>query len=183
MSASRDRGTPVPAPEPGSAGPTDADLARFRQTMGRWATGVSVITTVSAGHDHAMTASALTSVSLDPMLVLVCVEIEARFHDAVLDAGFFGASILAVDQRPAADWFATRGRPVHGQLDRTEHYRGPLTGAALLAGSLATLECRVHAVHPGGDHSVVVAEVLGIELPADAGDALVYYRGRYGSLA
>ena len=100
------------------------DPARFRQAMGRLVAGVSVLTTFSSGHDHAMTADTLTSVSLDPLLVLVCVELDTRWHDAVLEAGVFGVSVLAADQRPLSAWFATRGRPLHGQLDRAPHRRG-----------------------------------------------------------
>ena len=84
----------------------DVDL--FRRAMGRFATGVTVLTTRTGDHDHAMTASALTSVSLEPLLVLVCVEREARFHDAVVEAGIWGISVLSSHDRPAADWLATR---------------------------------------------------------------------------
>ena len=86
--------------------------------VGRFATGVTVVTAVDGGLDHAMTASAFTSVSLDPMLVLVCVENEARFHDAIIAAGAWAVSILDASARPVAEWLATRGRPLHGQLDR-----------------------------------------------------------------
>jgi flavin reductase (DIM6/NTAB) family NADH-FMN oxidoreductase RutF len=164
---------------------TDESLspARFRQAMGRLVDGVSVLTTVAAGHDHAMTADTLTSVSLEPLLVLVCVEYETRWHDAVIDAGVFGASVLAADQRPLSEWFATRGRPLHGQLDRAPHHRGELTGVALLDGALMHLECRTTDVHAAGDHAIVVAEVLSISLPDTVGPALVHFRGRYGSIA
>lgn len=161
---------------------TTLDAARFRQVMGRHAAGVSILTTVHDGIDHAMTADTLTSVSLDPLLVLVCVEVESRFHGAITEAGTFGASILAVDQRALCDWFATRGRPLHGQLDRAPHHRGPATGVALLDRSLAALEAVVEAVHPAGDHSVVLGRVVGLELPDDTGSALIHYRGSYGSL-
>jgi flavin reductase (DIM6/NTAB) family NADH-FMN oxidoreductase RutF len=159
------------------------DPALFRQAMGRIAHGVSVLTTVSSGHDHAMTADTVTSVSLDPLLVLCCVETEARFHDAVVDAGVWGVSVLTSGQRPASDWFATRGRPLHGQLDRTAFRRGAHTGVALLEGSLMHLEVRTTGVHPAGDHSVVVGEVLSIGLPENSEPALVHFRGGYGSLA
>jgi flavin reductase (DIM6/NTAB) family NADH-FMN oxidoreductase RutF len=158
------------------------DPAHFRRAMGRWATGVTVLTTRSGGHAHAMTADTLTSVSLEPVLVLVSVEQEARFHDAVLDAAVFGVSVLGADQRPVADWFATRGRPLHGQLDSVPHVDGPLTGVPLLENALTTLECRVRDAHPAGDHTIVVADVVGLDLPDTAGPALVHYRGRYGSL-
>ena len=159
------------------------DPARFRQAMGRLVAGVSVLTTFAGGHDHAMTADTLTSVSLDPLLVLVCAETETRWHGAVLEAGVFGVSVLGADQRPLSDWFATRGRPLHGQLDRAPHRPGDATGVALLDGSLMHLECRTTAVHPGGDHAIVVAEVVSITLPDTVGPALVHYRGRYGSIA
>ena len=164
---------------------TDSDLdpALFRQAMGRHVAGVSILTTVADGHDHAMTADTLTSVSLDPLLVLISVENETRFHAAVSAAGFFGASVLAADQRPLSDWFATRGRPLHGQLDRTAFHRGVHTGVALLDGAMMHLECRTVDVHPAGDHSIVVAEVLDIGLPDAAGPALVHFRGGYGSIA
>lgn len=159
------------------------DPALFRQTMGRLAQGVTVLTTAVDGHDHAMTADTLTSVSLEPLLVLACVETEARFHDAIVAAGVWGASILAADQRALSEWFATRGRPLHGQLDRAPFARGEHTGVALLDGALAHLECRTTDVHPAGDHAIVVGEVLAVHLPDDVGPALVHYRGRYGSLA
>lgn len=157
--------------------------ARFRQAMGRLVSGVSVVTTLSRGVDHAMTADTVTSVSLDPLLVLVCAENETRWHDAVTTAGVFGVSVLAADQRPLSEWFATRGRPLHGQLDRAPHHRGPATGVALLDGALMHLECRTTDIHPAGDHAIVVAQVLSIAVPDSVGPALVHYRGSYGSIA
>ena len=159
----------------------DVDL--FRRAMSRFATGVSVLTTRTRDIDHAMTANALTSVSLEPMLLLVCVEREARFHDAVVEAGIWGLSVLAAAERPAADWLATRGRPLHGQLDLIAHHQGPQTGVALLDSAMSTFECRTTAVHPAGDHSIVVGEVVSVTATAHPGEALVYYRGRYVTLA
>lgn len=161
---------------------TPADPDRFRHVMSRFATGVTVLTTHVAGQDHAMTANSLASVSLDPMLVLVCVETESRLHDAVLTAGVWGISILRDDARPAATWLATRGRPLHGQLDRIPHTRGAATGVPLLTDSLATLECRTSQVVTAGDHVVLIGDVLTADLDEHAGDALLYYRGRYRTL-
>lgn len=172
---------PAPSSVPQPLG-SDADVARFRRALARFATGVTVVTTVVDGIDHAMTASAFTSVSLDPLLVLVCVEQDARFHDAVTEAGVWGVSVLDDTARPAAQWLATRGRPLHGQLDRVEHHRGEVTGVALLEQSLAALECRTTAVHPAGDHSIVVGEVLAIDLPDSPAGPLLYHRGAYTHL-
>lgn len=155
---------------------------RFRLAMGRFATGVTVLTTVTGGHDHAMTANAVASVSMEPMLVLACVEVDARFHDAVSEAGLWGISVLDAGQRSTADWLATQGRPLHGQLDRVPHHRGT-TGVALLDGALATIECRTTDMHPAGDHSIVVGEVVSLGVAEHPGAALTYYRSRYGSLA
>jgi flavin reductase (DIM6/NTAB) family NADH-FMN oxidoreductase RutF len=155
---------------------------RFRLAMGRFASGVTVLTTLTQGHDHAMTANAVTSVSMDPMLVLACVEVDARFHDAVTESGLWGISVLSADQRPTAEWLATQGRPLHGQLDRVPHHRGS-TGVALLDGALATIECQTTAIHPAGDHSIVVGEVVSLGVAEHPGAALMYYRSRYGSLA
>lgn len=162
---------------------SDLDPMRFRQAMGRLVQGVSVLTTVCQGHDHAMTANTVTSVSLDPLLVLVCIETESRWLDAVLECGVWGVSVLAADQRAASEWFATRGRPLHGQLDRTPFRRGPETGVALLDGALTHLELRTASTHLAGDHVIVLGEVLGLGLPDTVGPALVHYRGGYGSFA
>ena len=158
------------------------DTDAYRRAMGRFATGVTVLTTRTRDVDHAMTASAMTSVSLEPLLLLVCIEREGRFHDAVLEAGVFGISVLSGRDRPHAEWLATRGRPLHGQLDRIPHVHGPQTGVALLNEALSTFECRTTAVHPAGDHSIVVGEVVSLASAAHPGEALVYYRGRYGTL-
>ena len=166
-----------------SSSPSDDGLAdEFRLAMGRFATGVTVLTTFAGGHDHAMTANAITSVSMDPLLVLVCVEVEARFHDAVTEAGVWGVSVLSARQRPVAEWLATRGRPLHGQLDRVAHRRGAATGVALLDGALASIECRTTDLYPAGDHSIVVGEVVSLSTTDHPGDALVYYRSRYTTL-
>jgi flavin reductase (DIM6/NTAB) family NADH-FMN oxidoreductase RutF len=154
----------------------------YRLAVGRLATGVTIVTSRLGVVDHAMTANALASVSLEPLLVLVCVEREARFHDAIVESGLWGVSILPSTARATADWLATRGRPLHGQLERIATHRG-VTGVALLDESLSTLECETTDAYPGGDHTIVVGRVRAVEISDRAGDALVYYRGRYDTLA
>jgi flavin reductase (DIM6/NTAB) family NADH-FMN oxidoreductase RutF len=176
----------VPAPGEfptgAAAQPDRVDTDAFRRAVGRFTTGVTVVTTCSDGIDHAMTASAVTSVSLDPVLVLVCVEKEARFHDAVLDSGKWAVSVLSASGRRAAEWFATRGRPLGGQLDRFPHRRGDSSGAALLDSSLAWLQCVTTGVYDGGDHDIVVGRVLEVETSDLEEPPLVYYRGAYREL-
>jgi flavin reductase (DIM6/NTAB) family NADH-FMN oxidoreductase RutF len=162
---------------------TPADAAVFRQAAGQMPTGIVVVCASVDGQGHAMTVSAFTSVSLEPLLVLFCAEKVARFHDAVLAAGQWAVSILDEEAEKTARWLATRGRPLHGQLDTIPHHAGPVTGAPILDGALTALECRTFAVHDGGDHSIVVGEVLGVTGPSGERGPLIYHAGRYRRLA
>ncbi|MEI2776911.1 MAG: flavin reductase family protein [Tetrasphaera sp.] len=154
----------------------------FRAAMGRLAAGVAVLSTRVGGHDHAMTASSVCSVSLEPPLLLACVEVAARFHDAVVESGLLGVSLLGHPQRPHAEWLATPGRPMVGEFATVPTHRAP-SGVVLLDESLATLDCQTWAVYPAGDHSIVVGEVLAVTLADDPDPALVYYRNRFGRIA
>lgn len=181
-----------------SAQPLDPATSRaFRDVLGRFASGVTVATTVADGVDHAMTASAFCSVSLDPPLVLVVVDRRNRFHDAVLASGTWGVSVLSEDGQDDASWLARRGRPLEDQLDRVPHRRGAATGVALLERAIAWLECRTWQTYDGGDHTIVVGEVVDASVRADAdpsptaatgfdesrlGEPLLYYRSHYGAL-
>jgi flavin reductase (DIM6/NTAB) family NADH-FMN oxidoreductase RutF len=158
----------------------DADL--FRRAVGRYPTGVTVVTTVADGLDHAMTANSFTSVSLDPLLVLVCVERESRFHEAITSSGVWGVSILDETARRHARWFATRGRPLVGQFAQVPHHRGDC-GVALLDEALAWLECETTDTYPGGDHDIVVGRVTAIPPVARDGRPLVYWAREYVGLA
>ncbi|MDN5715757.1 MAG: flavin reductase family protein [Janibacter sp.] len=150
----------------------------LRHAMAHFATGVTVVTTLEDGHDHAMTANSVTSVSLEPPLVLVCVRQDTGWHDAVVSSGVWGVSILPEAGRPAATWLSTGGRPLYGQLSGIAHHRGEL-GVALVDDALATLECRTTALHEAGDHTIVVGEVMSSQADARRDDPLIYYRSRY----
>lgn len=163
---------------PGPGGPPP-DLAALKAALGRFATGIVVVTTTVRGEDHAMTANAFTSVALEPPVVLVCVEKIARFHESVLEAGVWGVSVLGEDAGQVATWFATRGRPLHGQFDGLKVTRGPRTGVPLLGDALSTLECATRSLHDGGDHTVVLGDALSVAVPAPEGSPLVYWSGRY----
>jgi flavin reductase (DIM6/NTAB) family NADH-FMN oxidoreductase RutF len=161
---------------------TGVDPQAFRRAAGRLPTGIVVVGTSLHGTSHVMTVSAFTSVSLDPLLVLFCAEKIARFHDAVLEAGIWSVSVLDEGSEKTARWLATRGRPLDGQLDGISHHSGPVTGAPILDAALAALECRTTAVHEGGDHSIVVGEVVSVTEPAE-GSPLIYFSGGYRRLA
>jgi flavin reductase len=154
----------------------------FREAMAQFASGVTVVTTVQGGIDHAMTASAFTSVSLDPPLVLVCVDKSTRFHQAVALSRLWGASVLADSQQPLARWLATRGRPLAGQLDEHPHRRGEHTGAALLEHALCRFECRTWEMYDGGDHTIVVGEVVWLDAGSYDEPALVWFRSDFAAL-
>ncbi len=154
----------------------------FRLVMSRFATGVTVVTCVQDGFDHAMTANSFTSVSLEPALVLVCVENDSRFHEAISSVDRWSVSVLEASQRGRASWFATRGRPLIGQFDSTPTRRSVTSGALLLSDALVTLDARTVAVHPAGDHDIVVGAVLELRLARPDADPLVYFGRGYRAL-
>ena len=156
----------------------------FRDAMGQFPTGVTLVTARGPdGTDQAITANSFTSVSLDPLLVLVCVEHASRLHDIVLAAGRWAVSVLPVEAEPISRKLARRGHDTAGALAGVAHHRGPHTGALLLDGALATFECATVAAHPGGDHTVLLGEVLAVDMPSPQSSPLAYHRGRYTSVA
>jgi flavin reductase len=172
---------PTPATDPTDTRDTDA----YRAAAGQFVTGIAVVAATTGGVTHAMTVNAFTSVSLDPLLILVGVDRAARSHDAVVGAGTWAVSVLAEDHEKTARWLATRARPVAGQLDGHPHHPGPATGHPILDGALAALECRTYATYPGGDHTILVGQVLSVAGPvpgADQPGPLLYHAGRYRRL-
>jgi len=164
-----------------------ADLVRqraFRDAMGLFPTGVTLVSARGPdGEDQAITANSVTSVSLDPLLLLVCVEHASRLHHVVLAAGRFAVSVLGLDGEPLSRKLALRGHDTEGALAGVPHHRGPHTGALLLDDALATFECATTAAHPGGDHTVLIGEVLAVEMPRPEAEPLVWHRARYTALA
>lgn len=158
------------------------DPAGFRQAAGQFATGILVVSATLDGVPHCMTVSAFTSVSLDPLLVLFCAEKIARFHEAVLAAGSWAVSVLDEDSEKLSRWLATRGRPLQDQLAGVAWHPGPLTGAPILDDALSAFECRTTAVHDGGDHSIIVGEVIGVTPPRTGGRPLLFYASQYHRL-
>jgi flavin reductase (DIM6/NTAB) family NADH-FMN oxidoreductase RutF len=144
------------------------------------------MSTLQDGVAHAMTANAFSSVSLDPPLVLVCVDKGVRMHAAVLDCGFWAISVLSGAQQPIADRFARSGRDLYSQFDGIGTTAGPKTGCPVVTGALSWLECRTWATYDGGDHTIVVGEVLSLGLgeQGNQGDrsALLYHSSDYRRL-
>lgn len=154
----------------------------FRAAMGHLTGGVCVVSAVRAGVLHAMTATALSSVSLSPPLVLVCVGHRARFHAAIIEAGRWAVSILSAEQTEIAEHFANSGRDLATQFDRVPHRVGPQSGGAVIDGSSAWLDCLTEAAYPAGDHTVVVGRVVAAgHAGGDDPGGLIHRLGRFGS--
>ena len=153
----------------------------FRHVMGRFATGVTVVTTRLGDESHGMTANAVTSVSLEPLLVLVCVDRAADSHDILAQAGVFALNILSQEQEDMSVHFAKKETEGAHRLDGIPHHFGA-TGSPIVEGCLAYLDCRVVARHPGGDHTLFVGEVVDAGQISDEGP-LIFYQGRYEQLA
>ena len=155
----------------------EVDAAQFRQLLGRFATGVSIITVTGPdGRLLGMTANSLSSVSLYPPLISVCVDREAGMHNAILAVDHFVVNVLSSTQETLARRFADRHE------DRFEGigYHISPEGLILLGGVLAHVECQRFAHYPGGDHTIVLGRVTGGS--TSKGRPLLYYRGGYAAL-
>jgi flavin reductase (DIM6/NTAB) family NADH-FMN oxidoreductase RutF len=153
------------------------DPDAYRAVLGRFASGVTVVTARDEqGHDHGMTVSAFSSVSLSPPLIMICIGHDASLRPVIDLAKHFGVSILSASQEALSRRFATVGNRFEG----IGFERGELGGVALLEGALAFLECRIVARHPCGDHTIVVGEVENAGNRDDR--PLLYYRGGYAQL-
>jgi len=150
----------------------------FRQAMGRFATGVTVITTRLGEDLHGMTANAVTSLSLNPTLVLVCVDKTADTHDILSKAGVFAVNILNKDQAEISDRYAKKEFDGAHGLDKLPHTFAT-TGAPIIDGALAYLDCRTVTEHHGGDHTIFIGEVVEAKELTE-GEPLLFYRGKYG---
>ena len=168
--------------EPSRIDPEDrqavARARAFREVLGRFATGVAVVTAMSDGEPVGMTCQSFSSVSLSPPLVLFCPAKTSRAWPLIQRAGSFCVNLLADGQHELSDVMATKG------IDKFEGIGWeptPLTGSPLLKGVLGFVDCTIHAVHEAGDHYVVLGRVQELESYDEVTDPLLFYRGRYRS--
>jgi flavin reductase (DIM6/NTAB) family NADH-FMN oxidoreductase RutF len=151
----------------------------FRAALGRFATGVTVITVETAeGAVHGMTANAFCSVSLRPPLILVCIDHLAETYLHLRERGQFGVSVLKEDQEALSEFFADPERSPDAAYRLGVRYRKMRSGIPVLENALANLDCRVVDAHSAGDHSIFVGEVSEVVL--GEGSPLLYFCGRYG---
>jgi flavin reductase (DIM6/NTAB) family NADH-FMN oxidoreductase RutF len=154
------------------------DSAMLRRAFGSFATGVTVVT-VGGETPHGMTANSFTSVSLDPPLVLVCVDRGALMHKVLADVGSFAVSILAAHQEAAARHFANQWRPLGlAQFDKVDWRPGRRTGAPLINGALAHFECELWRTYDGGDHTIFIGNLVSLDR-APGQEALLFFQGRF----
>ncbi|MBA2679945.1 MAG: flavin reductase [Ktedonobacteraceae bacterium] len=152
------------------------DPRNFRRAMGLFATGVTVITVRVGDTVHGMTANAVTSVSLDPLLILFCVDNRARMAQIIKEAGRFAINVLSERQQALSSHFS--GRPVEGlEVDFLE-----TEGVPTLADNLATFVCTLDRIYDGGDHRVIFGRVDALTRATDALSPLLYYAGTYRQL-
>jgi len=145
--------------------------------LGRWATGVTIVTTRDGDRVHGMTVSAFTEVSLEPPLVLICADRSSNTRPLIDAAGVFAVNILARDQEALSNRFASK-KEESRRFEGLECDVGT-TGAPLLPGAVANLDCRVVAVHEHGDHVVYLGEVEALR--CFDREPLLYFGGGYGS--
>jgi len=152
----------------------------YRQVMGNWGTGVTVVTTNDQnGRPYGLTVSSFTSVSMDPILVLVCLDDRLSGLQLFKDSMNFGVSILSEAQQEVSRLFAKKDTVRPAEL----YFKGE-TGIPLIRDSLVTLECETSAIYPGGDHLIFLGKVLAAELHGamQGTKPLLYFRGKYERL-
>jgi flavin reductase len=156
--------------------------ADFRRALGAFATGVTVITTRGARTDYGMTATAFSSVSLDPPLVLVCVITANEGADVIRANGVFAVNVLAEHQEAISNYFASRSRPRGRDAFSEVDHREVVTGAPVLEGVAAYLDCRLATTHEAGDHLIFVGEVLALGHDEEA-SPLLFHGSSYRRVA
>ncbi|GHK02811.1 flavin reductase family protein [Streptomyces sp. NPDC003753] len=181
----------VSAVPPSSGHPEGVSNDEFRAALSRLAAGVVLVTSHEPaldpegpkGEDVGMTATAFMSVSLDPPLVLVSLREGARMDDLLAEQPLWAVSVLSESQRHIAGRFAMKGRVSDRLLfEDIPYVRGEASGAPLVGGALATLECRTEQRVQAGDHTLVIGRVLTARVPSAEGGPLMYFRGRYRHL-
>ena len=161
-------------------GQAEVSPAQLREAMGHFATGVTIVTSVGAdGEPVGTTANAVTSLSLEPPLVLICFDLNSATLAAIRAHGAFAVNVLGHRQHHLSTNFARRG--LAAAWDEVRHQRGP-TGSPRLADVIAIIECTVEPSLPGGDHEIIVGRVRQVETNGDGAKPLVFWRGKYASL-
>lgn len=149
----------------------------FRKVLGQFATGVTIVTTRHGETIHGLTVNAFCSVSLEPPLVLVCVDQKAHGHHLIAQGGNFAVNILNISQEVLSQRFADNTLSAAERFAGV-HFRTEVTGAPILEVSLGWLDCSLVAAHPGGDHTIFVGKVMALDSSSN-NSPLLYYQSQY----
>ena len=161
---------------------TSLTTREFRQALGQFATGVTVITVEKEpGEIFGMTANAFASVSLNPMLILVCVDEKAKILPLLHKKKHFGVSVLKQHQQAVSEYFAQSVQHREAEERLAIQYRWTPSNVPVLEGTSLQLSCSVMATHAAGDHTIFVAKVEDVEIPG--GEPLLFFRGEYRHIA
>ena len=169
--------------EAGHAVPASTvDVSAFRRAMGSFPTGVTVVTVASDdGNMHGITVNSFSSVSLDPMLVLVCLNETSHGIGLIERAGAFAVNVLSSEQRDVSRWFASRYRPGGPTMFDGVPFEVGVTGCPVLIDSTASFDCRLRQSHRAGDHLIVLGEVVALVHRPQL-EPLIFHAGNYKSL-
>ena len=172
--------SPIRAAEAGPAmPPLTVDVSAFRKAMGSFPSGVTVVTVASdEGDMHGMTVNSFSSVSLDPMLVLVCLNQTSCGLGLIEQAGVFAVNVLSVGQQDLSRWFANRHRPAGSAMFDGVPFEKGSTGCPILVDAAASFDCRLRQSHPAGDHLIVLGEVVALVHRPQL-EPLIFHAGTY----
>ena len=158
------------------------DVTAFRKAMGSFPTGVTVVTVASDdGTMHGVTVNSFSSVSLDPMLVLVCLNETSRAVGLIERAGAFGVNVLSAEQQDLSRWFANRHRPAGPAMFDGVPLEPGVTGCPVLADAAASFDCRLLQSYRAGDHLIMLGEVVAL-IQHPHLEPLIFHAGTYKSL-
>jgi len=157
--------------------PTELDVARLKEVMGHFATGVTIVAGVEGGEPIGFTAQSFQSLSIDPPLVLVCPNKTVASWPRIRTSRSFCVSILTRDQEALCMAFASKNPD---KFDGVGWTAAPGTGSPMMDGAAAWIDCEVEAEHDGGDHTIVVGRVVHVDIAAGDFHPLLYYRAAFG---
>jgi len=157
-------------------------VEHFRSLFGNFPTGITVVGVTFDNEPRGITANSITSVSLDPMLLLVCIAKKASSHKVLKDVGLFSVNFLSENQKDASQFFASSSDEQKNLMGNFKYKIGQ-NGSPILSDTIGWTECKVVDWFPGGDHSIVIGEVTNFSLELESLKPLVYYQGKYSELS
>lgn len=157
------------------------DVDTFRNVMGSFATGVTVVTVSAEDGDHGMTVNSFASVSIDPPLVLFNADVDTTTHDYVAESEEYAVNVLTAEQEWISNRFAGEHQDMDDPFEDVPTTRAE-TGVPIIEDTLAYIDCTVWEAYDGGDHTIFVGEVEDLDVGEADADPLTFYQGGYGTI-